>query len=528
MILDDHTHPIDDGGQFDRWAAHIQENFDRARDKTLYTTDVDPTTLWETFLYCLPTEWKQYHNCKACKAFIERYGGLVTIDTDSKTHSALWTAYPGSIYGYSEIVMGELAEAANVNGIFVSSDEVLGTPEKGDWTHLAVAQPSQRVWRSRTKTAGQRMAEYREDYRTLYASLGEVSIETLQRAYDLLVLHQIGVETIQPQLAWFLGVNQTLAETPSGRSYVNRIWQFVAEAAEGWAQPRGRAYYAFVLVLHQGESERDALRTIQSYIHPLAYQRNTVAPKAGQVDRANKLIEQLGLEPALYRRFARLEECELVWQPAMPKTPRKPRPGPMSGLERDARTTPDFGKPPASSTPIAMSYRRFERTILPHATQMWYKADHAHYTTICGPVHADAPLLFTWDHPYSWYLYHGGNEPSAFGLMRNAMVRVTGITYKPHQWRGGRSLTHKEGAIFLLEGCVDQRNHTLALFPTMLRGELHEVHATIWSYSQINSLRGKEEASAAGPGVDEGNKANILLKVDTATSSAYYRIEDWD
>lgn len=54
----------------------------------LFRTSV--SDLFDTFLYYLPDACKQEYTCRACKHFVDRFGGLVFIKDDGTTESAIW------------------------------------------------------------------------------------------------------------------------------------------------------------------------------------------------------------------------------------------------------------------------------------------------------------------------------------------------------------------------------------------------------------------------------------------------------
>jgi hypothetical protein len=56
--------------------------------RPLFTTDTPG--LEPLFLEALPTEVRARYTCRACLRFIDRYGGLATIDEDGRAHPLFW------------------------------------------------------------------------------------------------------------------------------------------------------------------------------------------------------------------------------------------------------------------------------------------------------------------------------------------------------------------------------------------------------------------------------------------------------
>jgi hypothetical protein len=65
---------------YDHLEKMIKESFKDAiaNHEVLYTTDCE--NLYDIFLQNLPEDARQHYTCNACRNFVNRYGGLVTID----------------------------------------------------------------------------------------------------------------------------------------------------------------------------------------------------------------------------------------------------------------------------------------------------------------------------------------------------------------------------------------------------------------------------------------------------------------
>ena len=68
---------------------NLKSYFDEAiSSKKLFKTNVQG--LFDLFVDNLPVEARQHYTCSACRHFIERFGGLVTIDENGIMASAIW------------------------------------------------------------------------------------------------------------------------------------------------------------------------------------------------------------------------------------------------------------------------------------------------------------------------------------------------------------------------------------------------------------------------------------------------------
>lgn len=230
--------PRDDG--YTEFLEEIRRNFALAGAKTngvLYTTDV--SGLWETFLSNIPADARQRYACRACQEFVEKYGGLVSIDESGKKASAVWgTKEP--FFGAAISAMVKKIGGAKVNGVFVSSEMVYGRPVTGVWRHMAVA-PVGTPWSSRLITEEQEIAEKRQDKGLLQDAVGRYSLETVNSALRMLM----GWETshrarLISQIEWLKNIIETVSKTRGKERQENLIWRAVANAPSLRHIPRRR------------------------------------------------------------------------------------------------------------------------------------------------------------------------------------------------------------------------------------------------------------------------------------------------
>lgn len=143
----------------------------------LFTTDAEG--LLPAYLDALDAAAKrQYSNCHACGQFVARFGALVTIDANGMTAPALWRE--------DEAPDAYKPAMARVTGVFLASEAVWGRPETGVWRHLAATPPAAMVFKHATQSAGQAMAEKREDFKTLMHALNEFAQPVIEQALTLL------------------------------------------------------------------------------------------------------------------------------------------------------------------------------------------------------------------------------------------------------------------------------------------------------------------------------------------------------
>jgi hypothetical protein len=315
-----------------------------------------------------------------------------------------------------------------------------------------------------------------------------------------------------------------------GPARSNLVWRAVATAPAGVCHPRSSMIGTLLEDIAAGMEFGEISRRFAAKMHPLQYQRPQAPPTAGNIAQAEKLVEQLGIQPSLSRRFARLEDIETIWTPKpKPETPATN--GVFGHLKPKGESAPSQLIVP----PATMTWDKFTRTVLPTADRIEFYAPHGPgaYTALVTAANADAPPILQWDrperrNPVSWYVYSGGSTPEQWGLASGRWHTVAAITLKPPMWGDGGFGHQGKAAILILEGARDSRNTSAALFPEILKADLRAIRATIEAYSRSATLEGAEEQSANGIMLDQGSKWNALVRVHSGRMHADYRLDRWD
>ena len=179
-----------------------------------------------------------------------------------------------------------------------------------------------------------------------------------------------------------------------------------------------------------------------------------------------------------------------------------------------------------------MTLEKFLREVAPAADTMEINLGSGNhgFIALTTAVNADAPQLFKWEHPFSWYVWHGGAPASQYGLLPG-WLKVTGMTRLPARWNddGQRFKHHGDGIVMLLAGARETRQAGAALFPSLLRSELHGVRSTIEAHSKGAQMLGLAEGSAIGYDLRDGSDSYpATVRVGSAGRVQTYQIDRWD
>jgi len=500
-------------------------------DIPLFTTDCGE--LFEVFLNNLPEEARQHYTCRACSNFVNRYGDLVTISEDGTVKSVLWdeTNVP-KFFTKSVKALRNIVLKSKVNGVFLSDVKVLGQPVTGDWEHMSVILPPAMVYNSRLATPNQAMSEKIEDFRILISGLLAYPIETVEQAVTLLKTESLCRSEKSLGVAeWLKDLHVKRSNTKNSRIRDNIMWLAVAKAPTGYCHIKSSMIGTLLDDIADGMSFESVSRRFAEKMNPLQYQRPQASPTAGNIAQAEKIVEKLGIQKSLVRRFARLGEIETIWMPKEKREQAK-NDGTFGHLKaKNQKEQPRKMDIPA----ITMTWEKFSKTILPFAENIEFlvKSGSDNFSALLTAAHEDAPPILQWDNeekrnPFSHYVYSGGSSYSRWCLSIG-YCKVTGICFQPSMWYGDFPQQSKS-VLFVLEGARDSGYDKVgnALFPETMKAELREIRSTIESYSKSATIEGYDEASACGIILQYGTDSNSMFRVTTSTGMAIYKLDRWD
>lgn len=511
--------------EYDAFLARVQARFTSNAAGALFTTDAEG--LWEAYLAAFEDAERQHHNCHACRHYIERWAGLVTIDERGLTTPAVWNADDApAAYKPAIEAMAKIVRKAKVTGVFLSSHKVLGSPLTGIWRHLSVTLPS--VFTRTTQNAGQAMAEKREDYINVKRALAEFTQPMIEQAITLLKTDSLyRSEKVIGPAQFLLDLHAAKA---TALNHTNVVWLGIATAPAGFCHPRSSMVGTLLEDIAAGMEFGEVSRRWKSKMHPLQYQRPQAAPKAGAIAQAEKVVEQLGAAGSLARRFARLDEVQAIWMPKAQTAAPKPTGGVFAHLKaKDAPVVPDMKIPP-----VTMTWQKFSQQILPAADriQFYARSSRDNFTALVTAANPDAPPILQWDlperrNPVSWYVWHGGSSPEQYGLKTGSLCDVSAVTMQPSSWYGGNE--HQgESVNFLLADARESRMAGAALFPECLKSEFHAIRSVIEAYSKNAEIAGIEDSTACGIRLQKADKWQHIFRVTSGGKAIDYLLDRWD
>lgn len=524
--------PEQDDRQYPDFLAHIRRRFETVAASATHLFETDADNLWPAFIAALPEADRQHHTCHACRHFVERFGGLVTIDEFGRTASAMWGADAPGIFGPAISDLARRVARAKVTGVHLSSDRVWGQPVTGAWHHMAVTPPAALVFRkSVLVTAGQAAAAKREEFGIVSRGLAEYNADVVGQALALLQSEALyrSEKCIGPA-RWLADLHAARNAAKGSDAKANVIWRAVAGAPVGFTHVRSSMISTLLDDIAAGLPIETVRRKFADKMRPDAYLRPQAPPKAGNIAEAEKIVAALRSTGALDRRFARLADVRPLWTPTA-REAAAPEGGVFGHLKAKPASAGGVDLPA-----VTMTWEKFARTVLPGVVSMTLDVPRgaAGFGAMLTAANPGAPPILQWDaeddrNTVSWYVYTGGSHASQWGLTAGARVKVSAVVPQPHMWAGDGKHAHQgRGLMLVLDGARESRNPGLGLFPEILRSEYHGIRATIEAFSRAGTASGREDGDVCGMICGSATWGHTLRAVLTDGSRGVYLIDRWD
>lgn len=505
---------------------------------------------------------RQHYDCRTCRRFVEQYGHLVFVDADGRQVPAVWPeAIPWGPLGRAAALVYKAVSRAKVTGVYCADAVTLsegappaswgprfaGARADGElWSHMSVTPPIavDRATRSRNArlTGAQVSAERLQDHGILTRSLADFSRATVAEALGYLRAGQLYRSEVAEQIAaWLLALHDALAVTQHEQHRRNLVWRAVATAPAGFCHVRSSMLGTLLEDIDARLPFPEIARRWSAKMDPTKYQRPQAPPTEGNLRRAEVLFEQLGLAPALRRRHARLSDLRLLWSPSFSRVKDTGRTSTKDRVFAHLSPRPGAAPPTRASGPVVkITFDKFRRTVLPTAVSIEFAVPDgkAPFAALVTAVDPDAPPIVQWDREHernsvTWYVHSNGNPASEWGLRAHTLVKVTGICLSPNLWRDEAdpvAVHNGRKAFVLLEGARERPNRRGGgLFPSLLRGDLREIRATIEAHAQSARVEESELGDACGLMLQEGVPWRCELHVVDRTGAATrYSLDRWD
>lgn len=422
-------------------AASFQE---LVKDPNVFVADVDGDQLYAEYLAAFPEgtnpifKKNTEHDCSCCKQFIRRAGAVITIDVVGVVRTvwdhALEKA-PAPYGGVAERLRGTLMTAgvrdlfrvAKNEGGFGAAQTLSFEPDTRralTWNHFHTGEIPRNL---RVESPDSVRGDYRTTAQVFERGLIELTPGAVETVLSLVQGNALyRGEEHKPAIVEFQKAQLTYLSRPKGRQRSLFVW---ANAGNRAARFRNTVIGTLVQDISEGQDLEHAVKSFETKVAPQNYKRTTAIITPMMVKQAMAKIEELGLEPALERRFATIGDIsvnDVKWVDGSAKALMKGGIGDV--LMRHAVAFREASEERAES----ISLDDFVAKILPETTslELLFKSEHVgNLMSLTAPVHPEPKQLFRWSNDFAWS-YGGNVADSIKERVKKAGGKVEGVVLR--------------------------------------------------------------------------------------------------
>lgn len=436
---------IDNFQPFARQVAAGFQAIMREQPNNVFVVDVDGDELYKYYLDSFPPgtnpifKARTEHDCGCCKHFIRRIGNVVTV-TPFGGIITVWDDAAEKGPGHYRVVAQALREKV-LNGKIVdlfrvgnsevsfSNSETRSLDKETNkvhtWNHFFSGEVLKGF---RAPLPDQVKGDYRTTVQVFergLLELGPSAVETVLSLVDANSLYR-GTE-FRPALTEFQKA-QKKYQSLEGKVRQTFVWTNAHGPA---ARFRNTSIGTLVQDLSEGKDLESAVKAFEAKVAPQNYKRTTALITPGMVKDAMKTIQELDLESALERRFARIEDIsvnDVLWVDGVAKKLMKGGIGDVLMQHAVTSTKAEVDETKAEDIDVDT----FVKTVLPETSgmELHLKGGHlGNLVSLTAPVHPEPKQLFQWTNDFAWS-YVGNVTDSIKERVKKAGGRVEGVVLR--------------------------------------------------------------------------------------------------
>lgn len=390
-----------DTPDFKVFSRAVHERYEMLAKNELFVVDV--TNIFETYLSAFPQgsnpvyRTNRVYDCNCCKQFIRKLGALVRITLDGEVQSVwdnLDLPHPFDIVAQR---MSEIVRQAPIKSVFRTKERQYGTEYNYDtkdnnrWDHFHGVVGAKHFATDPEAKRG----EQDTNAQVLRRGLEEIRAEDIQSLLELIDANQLyRGEQSSGVLHGFADLLRKYKAFKGGKDVF--VWANITHHA---ARIRNTAIGTLLLDLASGTDLENAVRKYEAMVAPHNYKRPKALITQRMVDDAVKTLDELGLEGAVHRRFARTNDVSVRNVLFVDNAVRGKMKGGVAGLlANDVRTS--LSKPKQAT---AVHIDTFVESILPTATTLDLLLEGRHLGNFVSLTGGDGDeRLFKWDNNFAW------------------------------------------------------------------------------------------------------------------------------
>lgn len=416
---------------FKSFKQAVQKQLENMQQGQLFTTTVDGDTLWNTYLDSFPEgtnniyRVRREHDCSADRSFIRNIGGVLA-EVDGQIVSVWDINGLEEGYQYVANAMSVLVKASALDSVYINYQanvgidkayEKLDTGEVKTWENFFF-KLNQRHFCNKQQIDSIKGAA-KTNKQVLERSLNEITEDAVDTVLELIAQNSLyrGSE-FKSTVTLVKDLKEQLLTVKN-----KDVFLFNKAVQLGGASSLRNTVIGTLLVdISEGVELDAAVKKFEDKTAPTNYKRPTALVTPKMIDAAEKKVIELGIESALYRRYAVLDDITInnvLWADRSTKQAL----GVFGELKKSAKATP-----PNFDKIESVTMDTFINSILPTAESVEVYVENKHsgnFMSLVAPVNVDAPSILKWGNNFSWS-YNGEVTDSIKERVKAAGGNVTG------------------------------------------------------------------------------------------------------
>jgi hypothetical protein len=335
------------------------------------------------------------HDCSCCKHFVRTLGPVVAIINGQV--ETVWDVDVPHPYNVVASALGDLLRQAPIRTVFRTKFRQFGNEytleglQDGTrrWNHF-VGRVVDKHYATEPDAARGRLETRAQ---VLERGLKELKLAAVEEVLDL--VNAGALYRGEEHKAAIEGFRNLLTKYDGSKAFV---WANIDDRSAGF---KNTVVGTLVEDISNGVELERAVKSFETKVAPQNYKRPTALITPKMVEAAVSTLRALGLEQAVERRFAKIQDVSVNNVHFVDNAVRGQMKGGIEGLLMDAAKPKKVNLD--RTTTIAAS--EFLDRIVPGAQSIQLLLDNRHlsnFVSLTAPVHENTGKLFKWDNDFAW------------------------------------------------------------------------------------------------------------------------------
>lgn len=417
----------------------VAKQFDRMTKHQMFRTSVTKDDMWAKYLASFPTgtdpiyKTRSEHDCNCCKQFIRAVGDVVAI-IDGKVES-IWDVVIPTEPGYQAVAnaMSALVKSHEINDMFFHYEKSAGTDKNhftdvtgvgvGTFEHFYVTIPAKFVL-SMDQIAT-KLGKLRSSKDVFTRALNEITNDSVDTVLELIAQNSLyRGEEHKFAINEFKKIKKEYSKIKTGAEKVLFVWDKVQSLPGAVSGIRNTSIGTLLVDLSDGKELEGSVASFEAKVAPANYKRPTALVTKAMIERAKKTIAELGLNSALERRYATIDDItinNILYANRSAKAK-------INGDVFDELSASVKETVKSLDKVEEVTIEKFLADIMPRAESIEIMMENQHMNnlvSLIAPVDPTSNNMFKWDNKFSWS-YNGEFADSIKERVKQAGGNVTG------------------------------------------------------------------------------------------------------